>query len=119
MTVCSQSSAYRFFLSSIASTELRKIIFLVGDSDHWLNIPSEMKRWASIDEQMCGLVDRLRAMGYCHTLEAEVRLRPEVGDALTIEKISRLLPKFREKGIVSVVDIVHPDRIFHSSVRNH
>ena len=35
-----------------------------------------MGMWASIGEQLGGLVDRLRATGYRHTLEVELRLDP-------------------------------------------
>ena len=111
-------TTHAFLLGSITSTELRKIIFLVGHMGRWWNFPREVKKWASIDEHMCGLVDRLRAMEYHHTLEAELRFRPQGGDDIVMYDFSRFFPKFREKGIVTVVDIVHGDRIFHSSVHD-
>ena len=62
-----------------------------------------MKAWTSIDEQLCGLVDRLNAMGYLHTLEAEVRLTV-IGGYHTVEHdFAKLLPKFREKGVVTII----------------
>lgn len=55
-----------------------------------------------IDGQLCGLVDQLRAMGYCHPIEGELRLvevcSPGVYD------FTALLPEFSEKGVVTAVD---------------
>ena len=72
--------------------------------------------WGPIDEQLCGLVDRLNVMGYHHTLEAEVRLTAIDGDYEEYD-FTKFLPKFREKGVVTVIDAAR-DRIFHSSPRN-
>ena len=66
-----------------------------------------------IDKQLCELVDRLRAKGYCHNLEAELQFRRSGGYPDTIEcDFSGVLPEFREKGVVTIVDGDRNDRIF-------
>ena len=67
------SSSHEVLLSSITSTELRKVIFLVWNEGDWL-FEQGMKAWILIDRQLCRLVDRLRPAGYRFTLEAELRL---------------------------------------------
>ena len=71
---------------------------------------------APVDEQLCELVDRLRAMGYRRTLEVELRIR-EIGSDPGSYGFATLLPRFREKGVVMVVDAAHGDRL-HSSTHN-
>ena len=71
-----------------------------------------------IDEQLCGLVDRLRATGYHHTLEVELRL-PEVGSDPEEYDFASFFLRFREKGIVTVVDGFSGNRVLHSSAHNH
>ena len=67
-----------------------------------------------IDKQLCGLVDRLRAVGYRHTLEVELRLMAIVDDSGECE-FANFLPNFREKGNVTIVDTVYGYRILHFS----
>ena len=90
--------SYKILLSSISSAELRKIIFLVWPEIHWL-----LEAWVPIDEQLCGLADRLRAMGCRHTLEVELRVKEAGGDPKSYD-LTKVLPKFREKGVVTIID---------------
>lgn len=54
-----------------------------------------------VDKRLCGLVNWLRMAGYRHTLKAELRFlalrRNHEGC-----KFSEFLPKFREKGVVTI-----------------
>ena len=53
-----------------------------------------------LDDTLCELVDRLRASGLRHTPEVEIRSQgAEFGE----EWCERLLPKFKEKGLVRLV----------------
>ena len=90
--------AYKILLSSISSTELRKIVFLVWPEFHQLQ-----EAWVPIDEELCGLADRLRAMGCRHSLEVELRVREAEGDPESYDPI-KVLPGFREKGVVTIID---------------
>ena len=74
-----------------------------------------MSARAWIDVKLCGLVDQLRAMGYRHTLEVELRLTLGIGGGPEECDFSRFLPEFREKGVVTVVD---GDQVLHSSAHN-
>ena len=77
-----------------------------------------MELWASIDEQLCELVDRLRVTGHCHTLEVEQRLsQPEA--YLNDGDFTEFLPRFREKGVVTVIGAINDNQVLHSSIRNH
>ena len=76
-----------------------------------------MDQWVEIDKELCGLVDRLRATGYRHTLEVELR-HTEVGSDVGKHDFTKFLPKFRERGFVTVIDAVHGDRVLHSSAQN-
>jgi len=68
-----------------------------------------------MDEQLCELVDRLRGTGYYHTLEVELRLGKlgrrgsDRGDDPGECDFTEFLPRFREKGVVTILD--QPDRI--------
>ena len=46
----------------------------MGYMHDWKVFAERMKVWALVDKRLCGLVDRLCAMGYRHTLEVELRL---------------------------------------------
>ena len=104
----------KLLLSSIISTELRKITFSPSYMSDSIIFAQQMEEWAVIDEGLCELVDRLRAAGYRHTLEAELRLTG-IGDDPGRWDFTMFLPEFREKGIVTVVDTAHGDRVLHSS----
>lgn len=86
--------------SSISSTELRKVVFLVWLEFDWRIFGLQIEVWDLIDKEMCGVVDRLCTMGYRHTLEAEVRLTRVGGGGAFID----FFPGFREKGIVTIID---------------
>ena len=97
------NSIYTVLFSSITSIELRKIILLTTSINYWGNFRWGVKGWTFVDEQLCGLVDSLRVMGYSHTLEVELRLpdiRVDPGGHLTM-----VLPKFKEKGVVTMTRI--------------
>ena len=53
-----------------------------------------------IEKQLCELVDRLRATGHRHTLEAELRF-PHLNGDLSEGDFAGLLPEFREKGVLT------------------
>ena len=111
--------AHQSILSSITSTELQKIVFPVRytyyhDQEFFAK---EMKSWGLIDEELCGLVDRLRTAGYRHTLEAELRFAEDRGDLREYD-FTEVLPKFREKGVVTVVNAV-PGQVIRSSIHSY
>ena len=108
-------SPHEAILSSITSTELQKIIFLVSLRNGRIFVWSA-EEWTLIDKYLCRLVDRLHTMGYRHTLEAELRLT-EVDDPGKYD-FTTVLSEFKEKGVVTVVDAVHGDRVLYSSARN-
>ena len=62
-------SPHQILLSSITSTELQKIFFTASHLRDWAIVG-----WDLIDRSLCGLVDRLRAMGHRHILEVELRV---------------------------------------------
>ena len=80
----------------------------------WRISKPEMEAWALIDQHLCRLVDRLRATGYCFTLEAELRLT-DIGDDPGKYDFTLFLPEFSEKGIVIIVDAVHGNRVLYST----
>ena len=99
---------------SIASTELREVVIRAGSLGDWWT-PSRIELGASADEQLCELVDRLRRMGHRHTLETELRMRFECREVDTSGiDFTAFLPRFREKGIVTIVDNAC-NRILYSS----
>jgi len=104
----------KVFLSSIMSTELQKIVFSPSYMSDSFIFARRMKEWFFIDEELCVLVDRLRTTGYRHTLEAELRLK-KIKDDPGRWDFTKFLPEFRGKGIVTVVDAAHGDRLLHSS----
>jgi len=68
-----------------------------------------------MDNELCWLVDRLRGMGYYHTIEVELRLgklgQSDIyhGDDPGGYDFTQFLPRFREKGVVTILD--YPDPI--------
>ena len=112
------SVPHKVFFSSITSTKLRKVSF-PALYIHAAKILAEQNGgWASIDEQLCGLVDRLRAAGYCRTLVAELQLMWIEDRDPGEHDFTAFLPKFREKGVVTVVDTDNGNRL-HSSAHDH
>ena len=94
------SHMHETLLSSVASTELRKVTFVVWHTHEWGASAQGMEVWVVIDKQLCELVDRLRAMGYRHTLELELRFVKVGGDPGKFDS-TIFLPEFREKGVVT------------------
>ena len=98
-------------LSSTTSTELREVVIQAGMIGHWWP-PPRIESGTPVDEQLCALVDRLRRMGHRHTLEAKLRFGFTENDSGI--DFTAFLPRFREKGIVTIVDDAC-NRILHSS----
>jgi len=112
-------STYETLLSSITSTKLCKIVINMRHVCSWWVSLQRMELWAPFDGQLCGLVDRLRAKGHRHTLEVELRFSCIRGDPSEVDFTKLLLlPRFREKGVVTIVDARHGNRVLHSSTRN-
>ena len=80
----------------------------------WMDFARQMERWALIDKELCGLVNRLRATGYRHTLEVELRIT-RVGGDIGMYDFTELLAEFREKGVVTVIDAFRGNRVLHCS----
>jgi len=76
-----------------------------------------MKKWISIDEQLCGLVDQLRARGYHHTLEVELRFAKIVAYPGKYDP-TQFLPEFRGKGLTTIIDASGGDRL-HTPAHNN
>jgi len=113
--------AYEALLSSITSTELRKVIFSVRDRREWDVYAERLDVWILIDRLLCELVARLGGMGQRHTLEVELRL---TGVEIDVEKrtlFTMILPEFRSIGVVTIIDVdpIYGDRILHSSTHRH
>ena len=55
-------------------------------------------------------------MGYRNTLEVELRIHEVVSyHGMKHVNFTNVLPKFKEKGVVAVVDVGHGDQIIYSS----
>lgn len=116
LVFCWRSSLQKV-LSSITSTELRKVTFLVRQARDWGVFTRLTREWVLIDEQLCGLVDRLCVTGYRHTLEVELRFTDIWGDFGEYD-FTKVLPEFREKGVVTIIDTAQNDRVLHRSARS-
>ena len=93
-------------LNAITSTELRKIVLSSTNPCVSTLVGCLTEDWVLVDNQLCELLFRLRAMGYRHTLEVELQFLKVRGNP---EKrgFTKLLPRFREKGIVTVVNAAY------------
>ena len=113
----SSDHIFKPLLSSITSTELRKITILARHIANWRWFLRWTELW--LDKQLCEVVDRLRATGHRHTLEVELRfinLKCDLSEMCFTE----LLSEFREKGAVTVMDFTCGYvRVLHSSTHNH
>ena len=92
----------RGLISSITSTNFRKLVFkvrLIGGSH--LDDPC----WTPLDSVLCGLVDRLQKSGSKNTLEVELQADCVELKADACLEREEFLSKFREKGRVSVVEL--------------
>ena len=94
------------------SQVLREAVIRAGSLGHWWP-PSRIELGASADEQPCELVDRLRGMGHRHILEAKLRFEFIEVDVSGVD-FTAFLPRFKEKGIVTMVDGTC-NRILYSS----
>ena len=110
-------SSHKFLLSSITSTELRKITFLTKYMDDRDLFSRRMDAWVLIYKSLCRLVDWLRSPGNHHTLEVELRLT-NIEDFPEEPNFTKFLPEFREKGVVTIKDHAHNDRVLYSSAHN-
>lgn len=111
------NSVHTKFLTSITSTELQKITFPAKHIANWMLFAQRVEAWDGIDAELCRLVDRLRATGYRHTLEVELRLT-KIGEDPGECDCTRFLPRFREKGVVTIVGGDHGNLVLHSSTKN-
>ena len=100
----------------VQHTELRKITFLAEDAAEG-DFAREIESWDLIDAHLCSLMDRLHAVGYRLTLEVELRLM-KTGDFPGKLGFARLLPAFREKGVVTITDAALGGRVVHCSTHN-
>jgi len=90
-------------ISSIISTSIRTIILKPRIPMLTSRTLLTNRYWASLDGVLHGLVGKLRALGYGHTLELEFHF-----DFTTfvpdLDYCSGLLPKFREQGQVRILN---------------
>ena len=107
-------SAHESLLSSITSPELRKIIFPLSRAEDRNTFLHRAEVWTSIDRQLYELMARLGRTGYRYVLGVELRLSTAVTGDME-HSFTKILPKFREKGVLTVVDTVHGDLVLHSS----
>jgi hypothetical protein len=89
-------------ISSITSTNFRKLIFngkfFIRSSR--LDNPS----WMRFDDMLCELTDRLRKLGHEHILEVEFYAEHVYVKHIEGLRHPGVLPKFREKERVSIVE---------------
>ena len=79
---------------------MRKIAFALHPTEDGWN-PG---LWRSLDPVLSGLVDRLHASGYGHTLKLEFQLESEFAKIDPEAYIDAFFPCFREKGRVTVLE---------------
>ena len=99
-------------IHSIASTNMQKIVFVpYYGGDGW-----EPVKWSSLEMVLCGVANRLRALGSKHILELEFQVEPKFAGIYAILGIDMIFPHFRQTGRVSLSDPVSGRR-FHCSGR--
>jgi len=79
--------------------------------------PEGTGEWVWIEEELCRLADRLRATGHHHTLEVELRFL-RITDGTEEHGLTKVLPKFKEKGVVTVFDADRGEQVYYSSTHN-
>jgi hypothetical protein len=84
-------------VSTITSTNIQKIVF-----DPFRTRDFGDQFWSSLDTELNGLVDRLRASGYQHVLEMEFPRDLGFAKKNLGAGLDEFLPKFREKGRVII-----------------
>ena len=102
---------YEVLLPSITSTVLRKVVILATQA---YDPGFFVQRMALTDGQLCRVVDRLRAMGYRHTLEVELRFA-KVECLPGKDDFTKVFPRFKEKGVVMVINHTCGDLVYRSS----
>ena len=80
-------------------------------------VAPEMESWTLMDDQLCRLVDRLRARGCHRILEVELRLT-KAGGFTTRGCFTKLFPVFREKGVMTITNAADEGRVLYSSNRD-
>lgn len=88
-------------ISSITSTNLRKLLFASPMSGIAWNFFLRHPCWIPFDDMICELVDRLEKSGYKHTLEVEFQAQFLHMYEETDHR--RFLPKFKKKGRVTII----------------
>ena len=78
----------------------------------WVTFERQIKSWVLVDEQPCGMVDRLRSTGHRYPLEVELRLPKIKGDAVKFD-FTKFLPELREKGVVTITNTVRSTQPLH------
>jgi len=114
MTVDFQDPYHEDLLPSITSTDLRKIVIQTRREYNCRVFSRQSELWDSLDEEFCEVVDRLRAVGHPHTLEVELRFTQVEGYPGEIN-FTKVLPGFREKGAVTIIDDACGDVVHRSS----
>ena len=84
-------------LPTITSINLKKISAF---DILWKYLPSD-PLWPKFDDLVCGLFDKLCLLGHQGTLEVEIESSDLMGTNITVV-IEEFLPKFREKGTLTV-----------------
>lgn len=89
-------------ISSITSSNIRSIAFVSGSAPATPLPPLTLNPHSMLllDDAICGLVDKLQALGYDHTLTLEFRHPVASSNA---QNIRAWLPRFREKGRVIIL----------------
>lgn len=113
----SSEFSYRTLLSSITSIELRKIVLRVMYALNEWTSQRSMQGLDLVDKELCQLVDRLRAVGYRRTLEVELRFARIAIDPGK-DGCVKFLPRFEEKGVVTIAGNVRGGQVFYSSALN-
>ena len=94
------SAPHQTLLSSVTSMEFQKVILSAQYYRNWGVFGRRRGDWVLIDGQLCGLVDRLHAVGCRRTLQVELQI--EAIDDPGECDFTVFLPRFKEKGVVSV-----------------
>jgi len=90
-------------IASITSTNIRKLVFLTSSIELVISNPNLVRYYEVIDDRLCQLVERLRRSGYQHRLEVEYQTCESPQDDVEPD-FSRSLLKFREQGLVKIVE---------------
>jgi len=107
-------SGQKDLLTAITSTELRKIIIHTLQKYNYRVSSQKMGWWASVDEELCEVADRLHAIGHRHTLEVQLHFVQVKGDPGKND-FTQVLSGFRERGVVTIIDDACGDLVYRSS----